>query len=126
MNIHKGTENTASVQIFMQNGAYTVNICKLQASYADGYRNGYNGAVLKTDVTKVLWVRILLHPPERTRVTFGPLVFLWKVAGTVTGLIANQRPPKGEDGATPSLSASQHTCKPEQTHPYSGKFAGRR
>ena len=29
----------------------------------DGYRNGYNGAVLKTDVAKALWVRILHHPP---------------------------------------------------------------
>ena len=24
---------------------------------------GYNGAVLKTDVAKALWVRILHHPP---------------------------------------------------------------
>ena len=29
----------------------------------DGYRNGYTGAVLKTDVAKALWVRILHHPP---------------------------------------------------------------
>ena len=29
----------------------------------DGYRNGYNGAVLKTEVAKALWVRILHHPP---------------------------------------------------------------
>ena len=32
-------------------------------SIVDGYRNGYNGADLKSDVTKVLWVRILHHPP---------------------------------------------------------------
>ena len=30
---------------------------------ADGYRNGYNGADLKSDVAKALWVRILHHPP---------------------------------------------------------------
>ena len=35
----------------------------IRYSIVDGYRNGYNGAVLKTDVTKVLWVRILHHPP---------------------------------------------------------------
>ena len=29
----------------------------------DGYRNGYNGADLKSDVAKALWVRILHHPP---------------------------------------------------------------
>ena len=31
--------------------------------YTDGYRNGYNGADLKSDVAKALWVRILHHPP---------------------------------------------------------------
>ena len=29
----------------------------------DGYSNGYTSTVLKTDVAKALWVRILLHPP---------------------------------------------------------------
>ena len=35
----------------------------IRYSIVDGYRNGYNGADLKSDVTKVLWVRILHHPP---------------------------------------------------------------
>ena len=30
----------------------------------DGYRNGYNGAVLKTEVAKALWVRVLPGAPS--------------------------------------------------------------
>lgn len=35
----------------------------LLSASVDGYRNGYNGADLKSDVAKALWVRILHHPP---------------------------------------------------------------
>ena len=48
----------------------------------DGYSNGYTSAVLKTDVAKALWVRILHHPPEahyRFRTDITPQDVSWRI-----------------------------------------------